>query len=67
MFTTKGCNKGIDRIHERSLRLILNDYKSSFYDLFPILNEKIHQRYIDVLLTQVYKNLIDFPPISHHG
>ena len=33
MFTSKSCNKRIDRIHELLLRLILNDYESRFYDM----------------------------------
>ena len=52
MFASKGCNKRIDGIHERLLRLILNDYDSSFYDMLPILNEKtIHQRCVKTLLN----------------
>ena len=58
MFISKGCNKRIGRIHERSLRLILNDYGSSFYDIISTLNEKaIHQRCINVLLNEVYNYL----------
>ena len=42
MFTSEDGNKRIDRIHERSLRLIIIDYdyaKSSFY-MASTLNEK---------------------------
>ena len=36
MFTSKGFNKRIDKIHERLLRLItLNDYESSIYGFPP--------------------------------
>ena len=63
MFTSKGCNKKINRTHERSLRLILNDYELSFYDMISTLNEKtIHQRCINVLLTEVYKYLSGLSP-----
>ena len=56
MFTSKGCNKRLDRKHERFLRLIFNDYESSFYDMVSTLNEKtIHQRCIDDFLSEVYK------------
>ena len=34
MFSSKGCYKRINKIHEMSLRLILNDYELSF-DSFP--------------------------------
>ena len=45
MLSLKGCYKIINKIHERSLRLILNDYESSFDSLLSTLNEKtIHQR-----------------------
>ena len=40
MFTSKGCNKRIDKLHETSLRLILNDYDLSCYDILSILNEE---------------------------
>ena len=46
-------------MHERSLRLILNDYESLFY-MLSTLNEKIYQRCINVLLTEVHKYLSDF-------
>ena len=50
MFTSKGCNKRIDRIHERSL----NACEST-------LNEqKILQRCIKVSLTEAYKYVIAF-------
>ena len=49
------------RIYERSLRLLFNNYELSFYDL--TFNKKtIHQRCINVLLTEVYKYLNNFPP-----
>ena len=63
MFSSKGCYKRINEIHERSLRLILNDYDSSFDSLLSTLNEKtIHQRCINVLLTEVYKYLNGYSP-----
>ena len=56
MFSSKGCYKRINKTHKRSLRLILNDYESSFNSSLSTLNEKtIHQRCINVLLTEVYK------------
>ena len=52
------CNKRMDRIHEKSFRLIRNGYESSFCDMLSTLNEKIiHQRFINVLLSEVYKYL----------
>ena len=40
MFSYKGCYERINKIHEKSLWLILNDYESSFDSLLSILNEK---------------------------
>ena len=58
MFTSKRCYKRINKIHERSLRLILSDYESSFDISLSTLNEKtIHQSCINVLPTKVYKYL----------
>ena len=58
MFSSKGCYKRVNKMHERSLRLILNDYKLSFDSLRSTLNGKtIHQRCINILLTEVYKYL----------
>ena len=58
MFTSKGCNKRIKKIYERSLRLIFNDYESSFNDMISTLKEKtIHQRCINILLTKICKYL----------
>ena len=63
MFSSKGCYKRINKIHEKSLRFILNDYESSFDSLLSTLNEKaIHQRCINVLLTEVYKYLNGYFP-----
>ena len=39
MFSSKGCCKTINKIHERSLRLILNNYEPSLDGLFSTLNE----------------------------
>ena len=60
---SKGCYKRINKIHERSLRLIINDYESSFDSWSSTLNEKtIHQRCINVLLTEVYIYLNGYSP-----
>ena len=60
MFTSQGCNKRMDKIHERLLRLIFNYHESSFYDIISTLNKKtIHQRCTDVLLNEIYTYLND--------
>ena len=63
MFTSKVLNKKIYRIHEKSLRLVLNDHQSALDKMLDTLNEKtIHQHCIDKLLTEVYKFLNDYSP-----
>ena len=63
MFSSKGFYKRINKINERSLKLIFNAYESSFDSLLSTLNEKtIHQQCINVLLTKIYKYLNDYSP-----
>ena len=58
MFTSKGLNQKINRIHEKSLRLVLNVHQSTLDKMLNTLNEKtIHQQCIDGLLTEVYNFL----------
>ena len=58
MFSSKGRYKWINKILKRTLKLILNGYELSFDSLLSTLNEKtIHQRCINVLLTEVDKYL----------
>ena len=48
MFTSKGLNKKINRIHEKFLRLLLNDHQSTLDEMLDTLNEKtIHQQCTD--------------------
>ena len=40
IFCTRESNYRLDRMHERALRMISDDYISSFSDLVTLLNEK---------------------------
>ena len=40
MFTSKGLNKKINRIHEKSRRLVLNDHQPTLDEMLDTLNEK---------------------------
>ena len=63
MFKSKGLNKKIKKIHEKSLRLVLNDHHSALDEMLDTLNEKtIHQQRINRLLTEVYKFLNGYSP-----
>ena len=57
MFHSRQLNNRINRIHERSLRIIYNDKSSTFEEL--LIRDKsvtIHQRNIRILATEVFKN-----------
>ena len=46
----------INKVHERSLRLITNDENSSFENLLENnIDIKVHQRNLQTLMTDVYK------------
>ena len=63
MFTSKGLNKKTNRIHEKSLRLVLNDHQSTLDEILDTLNEKtIRQQCINRLLTEVCKFLNSYSP-----
>ena len=59
MLTSKNHNIRIDLMHARSLRIILAGYEY----MLSILHEKtIHERSINVLLTDVYINIQTISP-----
>ena len=63
MFCPKRSTKKINAVHERSLRIILNDYESPY----PLFLEKahqitFHQRSINYLMVEVYKYLNGHSP-----
>ena len=63
MFTAKGCNNRIERVHESFLRLIFNDYETLLYNMISTIDEKtVRQRCIKVLLTEVFKYLNGYSP-----
>ena len=56
MFSSRQSNNLINKVHERSLSLITNDENSSFETLLQ--NNKditVHQRNLQILMTEVYK------------
>ena len=63
MFTSKGLNKKINRIHKKSLRLVLNDHQSTLDEMLDTLNQKtIYEQCIERLLTKMYKFLDGYSP-----
>ena len=56
MFCSRTSNNMINKIHERALRLILNDYTSDFDSLLQNNNDTCnHHRNIEILMIESYK------------
>ena len=63
VFCTKHSIGKINSIHERCLRLIQQNYASDFEVLLENANEKsVHQKCIELLMTEVYKYLNGLSP-----
>ena len=63
MFCSREMNRKINHIHERSLRLVYNDYHSTFEELLK--NDKsvsIHHRNIQQVAIEMYKVKNDLSP-----
>ena len=58
MFCSRSCNNKINKLQERALRLVYNDYESSF-DVLLNKNKSfsIHHQNIQKLMIEVYKSL----------
>ena len=67
MFCSRSVNNLINRIHERALRLTLNDHVSTFQDILELTREKtIHQNNLESLAIEIYKFLNGLsPPIMN--
>ena len=56
MFCSRTSNNMINKIHERALRLTLNDHTSDFDTLLQNSNDTCnHHRNIQTLMTEIYK------------
>ena len=56
MFCSGTANRRINNIHERSLRIVSDDYDSTFENLLILnVNVTIHQRNLQLLATEIYK------------
>ena len=63
MFCSRTSNNMINKIHERALRLILNDHTSDFDTLLQNNNDTCnHHRNIQTLMIEIYK-MKNNPPI----
>ena len=56
MFCGRNLNNRINHLHERSLRIVYNDYESSFQELLELDNSvSIHHRNIHLLVIELFK------------
>jgi len=63
MFHSRHLNNKINAIHERALRIIYQDYKSSFQELLNKDNSPtVHQRNLQKLVTELFKIKIGEAP-----
>ena len=68
MLCSRCLNNLINRIHERALRLILNDHVSTFQDILEITKKKtIHQNNLESLAKEIYKFLNGLSPPIMNG
>ena len=63
MFCSRQSNNLINKIHERGLRLTCRDQIKDFQQIMREQNKiTIHQRHLQVLMTEVYKIVNSIPP-----
>ena len=63
MFHSRRLNNRINHIHERTLRIIYQDYNSSFKELLRKDSSlTIHQRNLKMLVTEMFKVEIGYAP-----
>ena len=56
MIHNRKLNKKINKVHERALRVVYGDHKTSFSELLNIdKSVTIHQRNLQYLLIEIYK------------
>ena len=64
MFCSRTSNSMINKVHERALRVILNDHGSDFETLLQNNNDVCnHDRNIQILLIEIFKIKKGFAPL----
>ena len=64
MFWSRQSNNLINKIHDRSLRISCKVQKTSYQNFLETHNElTIHQRYLQVITTEIYKIVNDVAPL----
>ena len=63
MFCDRQTNNRTNRIHEKSLRLSYDDYRSNFQTLLQKDNStSTHDKNLQLLLTEIYKTIYNHNP-----
>ena len=63
MFHGKGVNSKINHIHERAIRIVHQDFTSSFAELlFNDNSVSIHQRNLRLLVIEIYRTKMNINP-----
>ena len=63
MFHSRKLNSRVNKLHERALRIVYQDYASSFTELLEKDNSTtIHNRNIQLLATELFKVKNEFWP-----
>ena len=66
MFCSRISNSLVGNVHERALRVVYDDYNSSYSELPMIKNEPIiHQQNVNVLMKEIckFENYL-YPPLT---
>ena len=64
MFHSRKLNNRINNIHERALRIVYRDYKSTFKQLLKQNKSvSIHQRNLQILATEIFKTKNGLNPV----
>ena len=63
MFCSRTINALINRIDERSLRIVYNNYVSTFNELTADISFTIHHRNVQILAIEMYKVINDISPV----
>ena len=62
MFYGRNVNDKINKLHERSLRMVYDDYTTTFEELLERDNSfSIHHQNIQTLMIEIYKAINNFP------
>ena len=63
MFTSKNSLLKINKIHRRTLRVVYDDYSSTYEELLASHNDiSIHQKHLKYVAIEVYKSLANMNP-----